>query len=116
MPRVAPAITLDRMQQMQLQQLVKAPSTPQSLALRARMVLAAAGQQSNQQIAASLGVPEITAGKWRRRFVRFGLDGLTDAPRAGRPVKHGPVVWEKVQRRVCQQPPFQSRWSVRTLE
>ena len=115
MPRVAPAITLDRMQQMQLQQLVKAPSTPQSLALRARMVLAAAGQQSNQQIAASLGVPEITAGKWRRRFARLGLDGLTDAPRAGRPVKHGPEVWEKVQRRACQQPEFQSRWSVRTL-
>ena len=115
MPRVAPAITLDRMQQMQLQQLVKAPSTPQSLALRARMVLAAAGQQSNQQIAASLGVPEITAGKWRRRFARLGLDGLTDAPRAGRPVKHGPEVWERVQRRACQQPEAQGRWSVRTL-
>ena len=115
MPRVAPAITLDRMQQTQLQQLVKAPSTPQSLVLRGGIILAAAGQQSNQQIAASLGIPEITAGKWRRRFARLGWEGLQDAPRAGRPPKHGPEVWEKVQRRVCQQPPFQSRWSVRTL-
>src|SRR3990172_7105770 len=115
MPRVAPAITLDRMQQTQLQQLVKAPSTPQSLVLRGGIILAAAGQQSNQQIAASVGIPEITAGKWRRRFARLGWEGLQDAPRAGRPPKHGPEVWEKVQRRVCQQPEAQGRWSVRTL-
>lgn len=48
MSRIAPTISLDRMQQTQLQQLVKAPSTAQSLALRARVVLAAADQQSNQ--------------------------------------------------------------------
>jgi transposase len=103
------------MQQAQLRQLVKTPSTPQSLALRARIVLAAADQQSNQQIAATLNIPEITASKWRRRFARLGLEGLEDAPRAGRPAKHGPEVWERVQHRVCQQPEFQSRWSVRTL-
>lgn len=115
MPRVAPYINLDRMQQTQLQQLVKAPSTPQSLALRARIVLAAADRQSNQQIAGALSIPEITASKWRRRFARLGLEGLADASRAGRPPKHGPEVWEKVQHRACQQPESQSRWSVRTL-
>ena len=115
MPRVAPTIHLDRMQLRQLQQLVKAPSTPQSLVLRGRIVLAAADRQSNQEIAARLSIPEITASKWRRRFARLGLAGLPDAPRAGRPLKHGPAVWEKVQRRACQQPEFQSRWSVRTL-
>ena len=115
MPRVAPFIRLDRKQQAQLQQLVKAPSTPQSLVLRARIVLAAADQRSNQQIAGTLGIPEITASKWRRRFARLGWEGLQDAPRAGRPPKHGPEVWEKVRRRACQQPASQSRWSVRTL-
>jgi len=115
MPRIAPTISLDRMQQTQLQQLVKAPSTAQSLALRAHIVLAAADQQSNQQIAARLGIPEITASKWRQRFAQFGLEGLQDAPRSGRPPQHGPEVREKVQHRVCQQPEFQSRWSVRTL-
>ena len=70
MPRVAPFIRLDHMQQTQLQQLVKAPSTPQSLVLRGRIILAAAGQQSNQEIAGTLGIPEITASKWRRRFAR----------------------------------------------
>ena len=36
-------------------------------------------------------------------------------PRSGRPVRHGPEVWQKVQTRACQQPEFLSRWSVRTL-
>jgi transposase len=94
---------------------VKAASSPQSLALRSRIVLAAAESQSNQQIAAKLSVPQITASKWRRRFASHGLEGLRDAPCSGRPVKHGAEVWQKVQHRVCQQPKFQSRWSVRTL-
>lgn len=103
------------MQQSRLQAWVQAPSTPQSLALRARVVLRAGAGESNQQIALGLGLPQISVGKWRRRFAAQGLDGLHDAPRSGRPVKHGPEVWQRVQRRVCQQPKFQSRWSVRTL-
>lgn len=74
-----------------------------------------AKEQSNQQIATQLGIPEITASKWRRRFAQFGLEGLHDTARSGRPPRHGPEVREKVQDRVCQQPQFRSRWSVRTL-
>ena len=103
------------MQQAQLQAWGQAPSTPQSLALGARVVLRASAGESNQQIALGLGLPQISVGKWRRRFAAQGLDGLHDTPRSGRPVKHGPEVWQRVQHRVCQQPKFQSRWSVRTL-
>lgn len=115
MSRIAPHVSLDSMQQGQLQTWVKTPSTPQSLALRSRIVLAAAEGQSNQQIAGNLRIPQITVSKWRRRFAARGLEGLQDAPRSGRPVKHGPEVWQRVQQRVCQQPRAQSRWSVRTL-
>jgi transposase len=115
MARIAPSIHLDAVQRAQLQQLVKTPSTPQSLAVRARIVLAAAERQSNQEIALGLSVPAITVGKWRGRYARLGLEGLGDVPRSGRPRRHGPAVWEKVQHRVCQQPEAQSRWSVRTL-
>lgn len=115
MPRVAPRITLDSMQKAQLQVWMQAPSTPQSLAVRARVVLRASEGESNQQIAVGLGLPPITVSKWRQRFAARGLDGLRDARRSGRPVKHGPEVWQRVQHQVCQQPKFQSRWSVRTL-
>ena len=89
MPRVAPTITLNPVSHDMLHHLVRSPSTPQALALRCRIVLAAAAGQSNQAIAAGLHIPEVTAGKWRRAFASAGLDGLRDAPRPGRPPKHG---------------------------
>jgi len=98
-----------------LHHLARSPSTPQALALRCRIVLAAAAGQSNQAIAAGLSIPEVTAGKWRRAFASDGVDGLRDAPRPGRPPKHGPDVWRRIQTRACQQPEAYSRWTVRTL-
>jgi len=115
MPRVAPTITLNSVTESALQHLVRSPSTPQGLGSRARIVLGAASQQSNQEIAVALGMPQVTVGKWRRSFAERGLDGLQDAPRSGRPRQHDGETWQRVQTRVCQQPEFQSRWSVRTL-
>jgi transposase len=115
MPRIAPAIELDSQTRMHLQSLVRSPSTSQALVARSRIVLAAAAGKPNQQIAQALGIPAVTVGKWRRSFAALGLEGLQDRPRSGRPVKHPPEVWQRVQQRACQQPEFQSRWSVRTL-
>jgi transposase len=85
------------------------------LAQRSRIVLAATDGSSNQQIASALQIPAITVGKWRRSFAMDGIEGLRDAPRSGRPLKHDFTVRQKVQTRVCQQPETQSRWTVRTL-
>jgi transposase len=98
-----------------LHRLVQSPSTPQGLVQRSRIILAAAAGESNQQIAGELRLPEVTVSKWRRRFASRGLEGLEDAPRSGRPVKHGPEVVQRVQNRSCQRPQYYSRWSVRTL-
>jgi transposase len=115
MPRVAPAVSLNQTTKAALDQLVRSPSTPQGLVQRGRIVLAAAAGESNQQIAAALAIPEVTVGKWRRCFARQGLEGLQDAPRSGRPVKHSPEIVQRVQQRACQKPQHYSRWSVRTL-
>lgn len=115
MPRVAPAISIDSTTQATLRHLVRSPSTRQGLVQRCRIVLAAAADKTNQQIADDLGMPEVTIGKWRRCFASQGLEGLQDAPRSGRPVKYGQEVVQRVQTRACQQPEHYSRWSVRTL-
>jgi transposase len=114
-PRVAPAVALNAVTERLLEHLVRAPSTPQALALRGRIVLAAGRGHTNQEIAETLGIPEVTAGKWRRAFVADGIDGLRDAPRSGRPPKHGSDVWQRIQTRACEQPAHYSRWTVRTL-
>jgi len=76
----------------QLESLARAGSTPQALALRCRIVLAAARDDSpsNQDVAAELGCDRHTVGQWRERFAQRGLAGLQDAPRSGRPRKFSP--------------------------
>jgi len=115
MPRIAPAVSLDLKTRTTLNRWVQAPSTTQALVLRSRIVLAAAAGHPNQQIASDLDLPPVTVGKWRRSFAAFGLDGLRDAPRSGRPPKHDAAIWQKVQTLACQQPESQGRWTVRTL-
>lgn len=61
------------------------PTTAQRLALRAKIVLAAADGQANSAIASDLRVTLPTVGKWRQRFLECRLDGLTDEPRPGAP-------------------------------
>ncbi len=56
-----------------------------SMVNRCRMVLRNADGLGNKTVAAELGVHEHMVGKWRRRFVKDLLDGLSDQPRSGPP-------------------------------
>src|SRR5881397_3322702 len=84
---IAPRIILPQNARMDLQTLARAHSTPQSLALRARMILRAAelDRPTNLKIGHELGCANLTVGKWRRRYLDLGLPGLQDAIRSGRP-------------------------------
>jgi DNA-binding GntR family transcriptional regulator len=55
------------------------------LALRSRIVLACADGLTVSDAAVRLGISAATVTKWRTRFLRRGTDGLSDAPRPGRP-------------------------------
>jgi hypothetical protein len=83
----APRIILAQNARTDLHALARAHSTPQSLRLRARIVLRAADidTPTNRQIGRDLGCPNRTVGKWRRRFVALGFSGLQEAARSGRP-------------------------------
>lgn len=84
---IAPRIILAQNARMELHTFARAHTTPQSLALRARMVLRAAAvdQPTNLHIGRELGCSNLTVGKWRRRYLELGLPGLQDARRSGRP-------------------------------
>ncbi|MFO0799703.1 MAG: helix-turn-helix domain-containing protein [Gemmataceae bacterium] len=84
MPRLQPLTVTDD-ERAKLDGWVRRPKTAQRLALRSRIVLAAAAGQSNTAIANDLRVTLPTVGKWRQRFLDKRLDGLTDDPRPGPP-------------------------------
>ena len=68
-----------------LERWARRPKSAQALALRCRIVLAAAEDRANTEIAAELGCSTATVSKWRNRFAERGIDGLSDEPRPGRP-------------------------------
>src|SRR5512134_1561884 len=63
----AVAIVLDDVEKRALTALTRKHGAPQSIAERARIVLAAAGGLNNKEIAAEVGVCAATAGTWRNR-------------------------------------------------
>ncbi|MFI5541822.1 helix-turn-helix domain-containing protein [Nocardia sp. NPDC051900] len=63
-----------------------ARASTQAYALRCRIVLACAEPAMfNTHVAAEVGVSAMTVRKWRGRLIDYGLAGLTDEPRPGRP-------------------------------
>jgi transposase len=68
-----------------LESFTRRHTSAQALALRARIVLAAADGVTNGEIAERLGVSRPTVTKWRRRFAESRVDGLWDESRPGRP-------------------------------
>src|SRR5689334_9647360 len=69
----------------QLTRWARRAKSAQALALRSKIVLRAADGVANTVVAAEFGVSAVMVGKWRKRFLQFRLDGLSDEPRSGRP-------------------------------
>lgn len=112
----ASMIVLSSDEQRELESLTRRRSTGQALALRARIVLAAAQGGHNGQIAERLGIFRGTVGKWRERFARLRLDGLYDEPRPGAPRQIGDdEIADTIRRTLETRPPGATHWSLRTM-
>lgn len=114
--RVLPPLSITAAERSRLEEWARRPTTAQSLALRARIVLAADGGLTNLQVAAKLDVHNVTVGKWRERFVLKRLDGLLDDPRPGAPRHIGDDLVERVVRMTLEAKPTAStHWSTRDM-
>ena len=100
-----------------LQRWARRPSTGQALALRCRIVLAAADGVLNQDIARDLKCDAVTVGKWRSRFALKRLDGLMDEPRPGQPRKITDEIVEQVIVTTLEETPPDgaTQWSTRSM-
>jgi putative transposase len=93
-----PAITLTEVERQELQRLIKRHTTPQQIALRARLILAAGDGVNNAQVAHQEALSVDTARYWRSHWGTRWLESrsvalrelsvkerLADAPRSGKP-------------------------------
>jgi len=101
----------------QIQQWVAAHGTPQQVALRCRIVLAAADGQSDVAIAQQLSVNRKTVILWRQRFSEQRLDGLWEiAPGRGRkPNYDTDKIAAIVDATLQTKPEGMTHWSCRTM-
>ncbi len=72
---------------------------------RARIILACLEGKEIQQVARELGTSIPTVTKWRRRFSRWGLRGLRDQLRPGKPAKYDAAFRNRVLALLEQPPP-----------
>lgn len=96
---------------------VKAKNTPQGVALRAKIVLAAAGGMANNRISKDLGISRPTVLLWRGRFQEGGVDALThiEPGRGRRPTYTAEQVTQVVEATTQTKPQGATHWSTRTM-
>ncbi len=93
----------------ELNHLVRAHSTPQKLAERARIILLAATGQGITETARQMGIWRKTAGHWRRRWLDAAATAgvatrLSDAPRSGAPSTFTPEAICQIMAMACEDP------------
>ena len=115
--RIVPTVVLSEEERKALTKWSRGRSTPARLVQRANIVLMAAEEQQNKDIARALGVMERTVGRWRSRFAKGGLAAIEkDLPRGGRRArereKYEAAIIKKAQE---EKPENATHWSTRAL-
>ena len=96
---------------------VRAQTTPQSVVVRAKIMLLSADGLSNRRIAREVGASRPTVILWRERFQQGGPQALTEiAPGRGRPVIYGAERVKAITEATTQtKPQGATHWSTRTM-
>ena len=123
-----PAIELSDAARQELDALTRRHTTPQQLAQRARIVLAAADGANNGQIARQFAVSVNLVRRWRERWLVLCpvawedlplVERLTDVPRPGKPVRITAEQVCQIQALACETPTGSARpisqWTSREL-
>ena len=117
MPRTSPTVSLSEAEREQLEQWVAAHGTPQQVALRCRIVLAAVAGETNLQIGAACQIDVKTVALWRGRFIQTGPEGLWEiaAGRGRKPTYSARKIKAIVQATLLSKPEGMTQWSCRQM-
>ncbi len=121
----APAVLLSEADRLALEKLLRRASTPQQIALRAKIILRSAAGEGYGEISRGLSISLEMSRLWRRRWLELSDCGLSvderlkDAPRPGGPAKFSLEQLTQLYALACDPPekyglPI-SHWSAREL-
>ena len=105
MPRHAPLLECSADDKARLIAISKSRTEEARTVERARIVLACLEGKEIQQVARELGVSIPTVSKWRKNFAFWGLKGLFDRARSGKPVTYDGTFRKRVLALLEQTPP-----------
>jgi putative transposase len=124
----AEVVNLSDAERQALAKLIKRHQVGQQIALRARIILAAADEQTNTEIAQASNVTLDTVRLWRNRWVKLQdiswddlslEDRLQDAPRPGAPAKITADQRCRIEALACEKPEESDRpithWTAREI-
>lgn len=124
----AQEVKLSEIERQGLEKLIKRHQVGQQTALRARIVLAAAGGETNERIAQENKVSSETVRMWRNRWIKLqdiSLDDLSledrlqDAPRPGAPAQITADQRCRIEALACEKPEASERpithWTAREI-
>src|ERR1700752_562674 len=83
-------LRLSSQERSDLQQLLRSTNLPAGIVRRARVLLLLAEGVAFRKMQAQTGKSPRRALAWKRNWQQRGMDGLLDAPRAGRPKRLTP--------------------------
>jgi transposase len=113
---VEPLVLTDE-ERSELERRLRAGTTSHRDRQRAEVVLLAADGVPGSRIAPRVGLSPQSVSKWRLRFRDYGLPGLEDAQRSGRPLVYGPTDRLVLMAKVTEEhPEFSSQWSHSELQ
>ncbi len=112
----AALLSLSKEEREALEKLVCRHSTPQQIALRGRIVLAADGK-GKSEIAREVGLGVDRVREWRMRWIGLQAVSLSDLPRPGRPSEISAQQICQLVAMACEQPKERpiSHWTGREI-
>src|SRR5579863_4572629 len=111
MPRHAPVLECSAEDKATLIAISMSRAEEARLVERARIILSRIDGKEIQQVAREMKVSIPTVTKWCKRFALWGVRGLRDEPRSGKPVKYDSAFRNRLLALLEQPaPPGMSRW------
>src|SRR5689334_2714977 len=106
-----PPLTLSPGDRDELESRVRSNTVEARVTERARLVLVAADGGSNRESGSAIGMHYNQVAVWRRRYDAFGMAGLVDEDRSGRPRVYGHDEVLLLVKTVTEPPPDEAaRW------